>query len=149
MSNRHNNCDYQRSRVYDWEARHVHPKDTGTIPFEQAQSIVDYVWARAGLSYPPRVRELARNARHTAANANRLTINIPASGISSTVLLHEIAHSTTTDAAGEEHHGHGPRFAGVYMRLLCDLIPTFSLDALMASARHAGVEFNFDGPIHL
>jgi hypothetical protein len=147
MSNRRNNCDYQRSRFYAWEDRHVHPKDTGTIPFEQAQSIVDYVWARAGLSYPPGVRELARNARRTVANANRLTINIPASGISSTVLLHEIAHSMTTDAANERTHAHGPRYVGVFMKLLCRLIQTFNLDELMTTAHQEGLEFNFDGPV--
>jgi hypothetical protein len=149
MSNRRDQCDYQRSAVYKWEDRHVHHKDTGTVPFDQAQAIVDYVWARSGLSYPPKIRELGRNARCTAANATRLTIKIPARGISSTILLHEIAHSMTTDAASERTHAHGPRFVGVFMRLLCDLIPTFNLDALMASARQESVEFNFDGPIHL
>jgi len=71
--------DYQRSAVYRWEAEHVHPKDTGTVPFDQAQAIVNYVWARAGLAYPPKIRELARTARRTTANADRLTISIPAS----------------------------------------------------------------------
>ena len=35
------------------------------------------------------------------------------------------------------------------MKLLCDLIPIFSLDALMVSAMQEGIEFSFDGPIHL
>jgi hypothetical protein len=148
MSSRRANGDYQRSAVYKWEDRHVHPKDTGTIPFGQAQSIVDYVWARAGLTYPPKIQELRRNARCTAASATRLTIRIPMTGVSTTVLLHEIAHSMTMDAVNENDHAHRPRFVGVFMKLLCDLIPTFSLDALMASARQEGVEFNFDGPIH-
>jgi len=141
--------DYQRSAVYRWEAEHVHPKDTGTVPFDQAQAIVDYVWARAGLIYPPKIRELARTARRTTANADRRTISIPATGVSATVLLHEIAHSMTTDAASGRSHAHGPRFVGALIKLLCDLIPTFSLDALMVSARQEGIEFNFDGPIHL
>jgi hypothetical protein len=140
--------DYQRSAVYRWEAEHVHPKDTGTVPFDEAQTIVDYVWARAGLTYPPKIRELARTARRTMANADRLTISIPATGVSATVLLHEIAHSMTSDAASERSHAHGPRFVGALMKLLCGLIPTFSLDALMVSARQEGIEFNFDGPIH-
>lgn len=148
MSNRRDTSDYQRSRVYAWEDRQVHPKDTGTVPFDQAQGIVDYVWAQAGLSYPPKTRELGRNARCTKANANRLTIRIPAKGISTTILLHEIAHSMTTDAASDRTHAHRPRFVGVFMKLLCDLIPTFNLDELMASARKEGVEFTFEGPIH-
>ena len=140
--------DYQRSAVYRWEAEHVHPKDTRTVPFDQCQAIVNYVWARAGLTYPPKIRELARTARRTMANADRLTISIPATGVSATVLLHEIAHSMTSDAASGRSHAHGPRFVGALIKLLCDLIPTFSLDALMVSARQEGIEFNFDGPIH-
>src|SRR5215471_10324293 len=66
--------DYQRSAVYRWEAEHVHPKDTGTVSFDQAQTIVDYVWARAGLTYPPKIRELARTARRTTANAEHAKI---------------------------------------------------------------------------
>jgi hypothetical protein len=148
MRSRRDTSDYQRSAVYRWEDRHIHPKDTGTIPFDQAQAIVDYVWMRAGLTYPPKIRELSRNARCTVANATRLTIKIPAGGVSSTVLLHEVAHSMTTDAASDRSHAHRSRFVGVFMKLLCDLIPTFNLDELMASARQEGVEFNFDGPIH-
>jgi hypothetical protein len=149
MSGRQENSDYQRSAVYKWEDRHVHPKDTCTVPFDQAQAIVDYVCAKAGLTYPPKIRQLARSARSTLANANRLTIKIPSGGVSTTVLLHEIAHSMTADAASDRTHAHRPRFVGVFMRLLCDLIPSFSLDELMASARQAGVEFSFEGPIHL
>jgi hypothetical protein len=117
--------DYQRSAVYRWEAEHIHSKDISTIPFDQVQAIVDYVWMRAGLMFPPKIRELSRTARHTKANATRLTIRIPSTGISSTVLLHEIAHSMTSDAASEQTHAHRPRFVGVFMTLLCDLIPRF------------------------
>jgi hypothetical protein len=87
--------------------------------------------------------------RRAEADANRLTIRIQPTGINSTVLLHEIAHSMTSDAASRQTHAHRPRFVSVFMKLLCDLIPTFSLDALMASARQEGVEFSFEGPIHL
>jgi hypothetical protein len=141
--------DYQRSACYAWEDRHIHPNDIETVPFEQAQAIVDYVWQTAGLAYPPKIRPLARTARTFRATATRLWISIPKAGIKSTILLHEIAHSMTSDAMGEQCHHHGPRFVGVFMRLLCDLIPTFDLDVLIASARQEGVDFNFDGPIHL
>lgn len=141
--------DYQRSACYSWEDRHIHPNDTGAVPFGQAQAIVDYVWRTAGLAHPPKMRPLAPTARNLHATATRLWISIPKAGIKSTVLLHEIAHSMTTDAASERTHAHGPRFVGVLMKLLCDLIPTINLDELMASARQEGVEFNFDGPIHL
>jgi hypothetical protein len=140
--------DYQRSACYTWEDHHIHPNDTGTVPFEQAQAIVDYVWRTAGLAYPPKIRPLASTARTYQATATRLWISIPKAGNKSTVLLHEIAHSMTSDAMGELSHHHGPRFVGVFMRLLCDHIPTFSLDALAAAAKNEAVDFNFDGPIH-
>jgi len=141
--------DYQRSACYAWEDRHIHPNDTGTVPFGQAQVIVHYVWRTAGLAHPPKMRPLAPIARTLHATATRLWIRIPKAGIKSTVLLHEIAHSMTSDAFGEHCHHHGPRFVGVFMRLLCDHIPTFSIDALMAAARQEGVEFNFEGSIHV
>ena len=28
--------DYQRSACYAWEDRHIHPNDTGTVPFEHS-----------------------------------------------------------------------------------------------------------------
>ena len=140
--------DYQRSACYSWEDRHIHPNDTGAVPFGQAQAIVDYVWRTAGLAHPPKMRPLAPTARNLHATATRLWVSIPKAGIKSTVLLHEIAHSMTSDAFGEHCYHHGPRFVGVFMRLLCDHIPTFSIDALMAAARQEGVEFNFEGPIH-
>src|SRR6516162_7418980 len=129
--------------------RHIHPNDTGTVPLEQAQAIVDYVWRTAGLAHPPKMRPLAPTARTLHATATRQWIRIPKAGIKSTVLLHEIAHSMTSDAFGEHCHHHGPRFVGVFMRLLCAHIPTFSIDGLMVAARQERVEFNFEGPIHL
>ena len=69
--------DYQRSRVYAWEDRHVHPWDRSVIPFEQAQSVLDYVWAEAGRTYPPKVAAIAKTATTRIAAANRLCIRIP------------------------------------------------------------------------
>ena len=105
--------DYQRSACYAWEDRHIHPNDRGTVPFGQAQAIVDYVWRTAGLAHPPKMRPLAPTARNLHATATRLWISIPKAGIKSTVLLHEIAHSMTSDAFGEHWPSsptlHGPR----------------------------------------
>jgi hypothetical protein len=141
--------DYQRSACYAWEARHVHSKDASNIPFEQAQFIVNYVWAKAGLTYPPQVRLLGKNATRFNAEATRIWIKIPEAGIRTTVLLHEIAHSMTSSAADDQRcDHHGPRFVGVFMKLLADHISTFGIDVLMQTAKAEGVEFNFDGPMH-
>ena len=135
-------------RCYRWEEKHIHARDQSVVPFDQAQSIVDYVWSKAGLMYPPKICPISENAKKTWANASRLRIRIPKSGIKTTVLLHEIAHSMTSDALGASDH-HGPRFVGVYMRLLCEHIPTFQLAQLMYTAKLESVDFNLDGPTHL
>jgi len=61
------------------------------VPFEQAQSIVDYVWAEAGRTHPPKVVMISKTATRTAANANRLRIRISRHGIKTTILLHDTA----------------------------------------------------------
>jgi hypothetical protein len=138
--------DYQRSYCYSWEDRYIHAKDTSVIPFEQAQSIVDYVWVRASLTHPPKIRPIAKTAKRINASATRTWIKIPKAGIKTTILLHEIAHSMTTDAMGEQKHGHGSRFVGVFMTLLCAHIPTFNMTELMDTAKLDGIDFNLDGP---
>jgi hypothetical protein len=138
-----------RGSFYEWEDQQVHMRDQGRVPFENAQVIVDYAWAYAGLAYPPKVERLSKSARRTVANATRLRIRIPVKGIKTTILLHEVAHSMTSEAHGDEYHHHGPRFVGVFMRLLCDHISqVFTMPELTASAREAQVAFNLDGPIH-
>jgi hypothetical protein len=140
--------DSQRSRCYEWEDRHIHSRDASVVPFDQAQSIVDYVWAKAGLTYPPKVRVLTKNATRLEAQASRIWIKVPKAGIGTTVLLHEIAHSLTNAADDQCQHGHGPRFVGVFMKLLSEHIGIFRLDELMRTAKLEGIDFNFDGPIH-
>jgi hypothetical protein len=134
-------------RCYRWEEKHIHARDQSVVPFDQAQSIVDYVWSKAGLMYPPKICPISENTKKTQASASRLQIRIPKSGIKTTVLLHEIAHSMTSDALGASDH-HGPRFVGVYMRMLSEHIPTFVLAQLMYTAKLESVDFNLDGPIH-
>jgi hypothetical protein len=132
--------DYQRSRIYAWEDRYIHSQDHSVIPFEQAQSIVDYVWAEGGRTHPPKVVMISKTATRTAANANRLRIRISRRGIKTTVLLHEIAHSMTGSI--DEPGNHGPAFVGTFMRLVCHHIRTFSLTQLMDTARSEGIDFN-------
>ena len=106
--------DYQRSRFYRWENHHVHAKDRSVMPFEQAQAIVDYVWAKAGRTYPPKVAAISKSAIRSVANANRLRIRIPRSGIKTTVRLHEIAHTLARWTSPRSR----PRFVGVFLQLL-------------------------------
>jgi len=136
--------DYQRSRIYAWEDRHIHSRDRSVISFEQAQSIVDYVWAEAGRTHPPKVVAISKTATRSVATANRLRIRIPRHGIKTTVLLHEIAHSMTGDI--DKPGDHGAACAGTFMQLVSRHIATFELAELMRIAELEGVDFSLDEP---
>jgi len=136
--------DYQRARVYGWEDRHIHPRDHSVILFEQAQSIVDYVWAEAGRTHPPKVAAISKTATRSVATANRLRIRIPRHAIKTTVVLQEIAHIMTGDI--EKPCDHGAACAGTFMRLVSRHIATFELAELMRTAELEDVDFSLAEP---
>ncbi len=92
------------------------PRDNSRILFAQAQGVVDAIWREMGLYYPPSVESLPARARCRLADADRLRIRLPPE-TPSWCVLHELAHamSCTHDGLSD---GHGPRFMGIYMRLL-------------------------------
>ncbi|NGM19801.1 hypothetical protein G3576_07225 [Roseomonas stagni] len=102
-------------RVYAWEDRVVAPLDRSRVPFAQMQALVDYVWAEAGLRWPPRVRR-KRPSTRVIATGSRLAIEAPPE-LPSWVLLHEVAHAMTADHDGAGD-GHGSAFMGIYVDLL-------------------------------
>lgn len=137
--------DYQRSKCYSWEDLHVHKRDKSHVLFDQAQSLVDYVWSAEGLKHPPQVKPLPKQCRRVGADATRMIIRIPSEGIKTTILLHEMAHSMTSNH-DHESAWHGPRWTGVFMQLL-SRYAGFDLNELMITAKSAGVEFNFKGKV--
>jgi hypothetical protein len=108
--------DRQRSRVYAWENAEIAPLDGSKVAFAAAQGMVDAIWRELGLHYPPRVEPLPAQTRRRLADANRLTIRLPAL-TPSWCLLHELAHALTTTMDGQSD-GHGPIFVGIYVQLL-------------------------------
>lgn len=108
--------DRQRSRVYAWEQAHVAPDGATLVLFAAAQGMVDAIWADMGLRYPPRVEPLPGRATVLLASATRLSIRLP-EATPSWVLLHELAHAMAAAHDGQSD-GHGPRFVGLYARLL-------------------------------
>ena len=133
--------DAQRQRVYDWEDRVIAPRDPSRITFSAAQGIVNAIWADAGLRYPPKVALLPVSARCRLADADRLTIRLPAS-TPSWCLFHELAHALTTDHDGLSD-GHGAAFMGIYVDLLARYL---RLDArgLTRDLAAAGIRINPD-----
>jgi hypothetical protein len=135
---RRSSASAEASRLYAWEDREVAPRDRSRVPFARLQALVDHVWAAEGLSFPPRVRPLPKQARATVARATRLAVEAPPE-LPSWVLLHELAHAMTSTAEGE-NDGHGPRFVGLYLRLLVRHA-RMPEEELARSLRAAGIAF--------
>jgi hypothetical protein len=139
--------DRQRGKVYAWEERFVAPHDPSTIVLAQAQGMVDAIWIEMGLSFPPKVEPLPRQARATLADANRLTIRLPDTS-PSWWLLHELAHSLTSSHDGRSD-GHGAKFMGLYVQLLTRYL-RLPMDALLASVHAAGIDIDLQAvPVFL
>jgi hypothetical protein len=137
----------QRSKVYAWEERFVGRRDPTSIAFAQAQ---DAIWAEFGLRFPPKVERLPRQARSTMADATRLSIRLPESS-PSWWLLHELAHAMTSTADGQSD-GHGPKFMGLYVKMLARYL-RLSVGASLMSLKAAEIEVDIraepifiDGP---
>lgn len=113
--------DYQKQDVYAWEREAIAPHDLSHIPFEQVQSIINFIWEGEGLKYPPLVQRLSGAQRIGAlARANRHAVWIREEGLPTWVLLHELAHSMTCDHSEDQEicGHHGKSFVGVYMKLV-------------------------------
>jgi hypothetical protein len=131
--------DRQRARVYAWEDAHVAPHGQDMLPFSAAQPMVNAIWAEMGLRYPPAVEPLPRQSRRLHADANRLRLRLPERW-PSWLLLHELAHAMTSTHDGASD-GHGPRFMGLYLRML-ERYLRLPLSALAASLAEAGIEWD-------
>lgn len=133
--------DYQRSRVYAWEEAVIAKRDNTTVTFEQARNMVAVIWDAEGLRYPPKVERLAPPARRLIGHATRHEIRL-SPRTPSWCILHEMAHSMTSDIDGQTV-GHGPVFMGVYASLLLRYlrVPT---DLLHESLKSFRVDVEFD-----
>jgi hypothetical protein len=131
--------DRQRARVYAWEDAQVAPHGQDLLPFAAAKPMVDAIWAEMGLRYPPAVEPLPRQSRRLHADANRLRLRLPERW-PSWLLLHELAHAMTSTHDGISD-GHGPRFMGLYLRML-ERYLRLPLSTLAASLAEAGIEWD-------
>lgn len=108
--------DYQKSRVYAWENKFIHPRCTRVLCFKECQAFVDGIFLCEGLIGAPKVIPMPKQNRTAMSKANRKSIwvqdTIPAS-----VLIHEMAHSLTM-TIDNKSDDHGPDFVGVYIKLL-------------------------------
>ena len=136
--------DFQKSKLYAWENAVVEPRTNLTIPFERAQLFVDGVWLSLGFQGPPRVELISPRATVTVAKACRMAVRIPRV-TPAWVILHELAHSINkrhdkAPGASVACDGHGPKFVGIYIRLL-DKVLNIPLCLTMYSLEKHGLKY--------
>jgi hypothetical protein len=108
--------DTQKSKVYSWEDTHIAVMDPATITVDEAQDLVDFVWAQQGRNNPPVVRINKRSG----ASATRMDLNFSKKALHRWIVLHEIAHSLADGLYEQGKEGHGPEFVAIYASLLED-----------------------------
>jgi hypothetical protein len=103
--------DYQKSRVYAWEDAVIDCRSCRHIKFEDAQRCVDGIFLCEQIVGSPVITKMPKQARRIRATGCREEIKFSEAGDKAWVLLHELSHTLTDD-------GHGPKFMGVYLKLL-------------------------------
>jgi hypothetical protein len=131
--------DFQRSRVYRWEAVHVLPHERKLLSLQACRDLTAEVFARrlGDDALPPRVED-GRGRRHAAGS--RAVIKLPRWARTRPIVLHECAHGLAVD-------GHGPDFVRAYVELLVEFMG-LERTVLEASLRADGVQVTpFGQPI--
>ena len=106
--------DFQRSRLYRWEAACILMLDLKPLSLMACRTLVAEVFVdRLGPDVPPPDVEDGRGRRHAAGS--RLAIKLPRWARRRSIVLHECAHGLSTD-------GHGPDFVRTYLDLLVDFM---------------------------
>lgn len=131
--------DYQKQRVYDWEARWIRPRIADRISFDTAVAVGLHIWTELGLQYPPQFKPLAKQTRNIGGKANRMAVWLPERTSTATV-IHEIAHSLTCDVDGHSER-HGPEFVGMMMKLI-DRFTPLSIPEMMYTLSQTNVDYN-------
>ena len=106
--------DFQKSKVYAWEDKFI--PEGQHVPFEQIKLIVDYVWEKESLKYPPLIEKSNKNDKALGRGC-RSKLFFPENGASTKTILHEIAHALTCDVNDRTNH-HGADFVGIYIQLV-------------------------------
>lgn len=132
-------ADFQKSKCYAWQQQVVFSQDKFVLTLDQAQQLVDFVWANQGRANPPRV-ETTKSKRWCYGNRTKIRLN--QHGFYTCVVLHELAHSL--DFALDEkllwkHHGHGPNFMKIYINLLVKYMK-LDLITLLHTAKQFGLK---------
>ncbi len=129
--------DRQKHRVYRWEDDIVRPRDTNRVTIEVAQQIVNHIWENEGREHPPQV-ELKHRKNARCADATRFKLRFPESMLYTWIIIHELAHSFTSNEDGASN-GHGGWFMQTYIYLLSKYAGMNMME-LMYSATKRNIE---------
>lgn len=139
--------------VYKWEDSHFLPIDCKMRGMREVAGIVGHVWHARGLGHPPIVCENPRlNPNSAYSNRHRLVIS--GRGVTTWVVLHELAHSfnltleesigmvARPEAIPKTGSSHDENWLGLYVDLLNDFMgPKFNKLYLMKILRDASLGF--------
>jgi len=132
--------DRQRSLVYNWERTYVASHDRNIVHFEFIQNIVNWVWEKEGLKYPPLVKKLSKHNNH-AGSACRTCVRFKEKTYT-WIIFHELAHAMTSDIEHRSNH-HGALFMGIYIQLLARYLK-ISYSDLVSSALKSNLRVKLD-----
>lgn len=135
--------DWQRSRVYGWEAAATAgASERRTLAgVEQAQALVDAIWKREARRYgvhywaPPDVTLARPGGVRAWARLTRRVIQLPDWALNPWSVFHETAHFLNMGRS----YGHGPRFVGILIGV-AHRAAMFPVPYLLDEARRQGVK---------
>lgn len=130
--------DRQQYAVYAWE-NHVLTRRGQHLKFDEIQPVVDYIWNQEGLKYPPKVQTLTGNDK-AAGRGNRVGLWFKKTGADTILVIHELAHSLTSDFEYGSNW-HNADFLGIYMKLL-EKYAGYQLPLLIYTAKKFNLKFN-------
>ena len=138
-------------RVYSWETAHVSPHDRALCEESTTRAIVQHVWEREGLRWPPKVMIDPRMCPDEGSG-HRMTLTLgPSTKLH--VILHELAHSMDFSLESSVGMGrlesetpgtcHDGNWMGLYVRMLDRYIGGihFNQFYLWSTLHRAGLEF--------
>jgi hypothetical protein len=133
--------DRQKNKVYQWEDKNVKPYDINPVKLQNVQEIVNFIWEREGLKYPPKVSRLSHKSHKTAGTGNRLELKFR--DITHTwIIIHEISHSMTCNIHNQTNN-HNSLFLGIYIKLLNKYL-NLPLNQLTESAKSYNLKFQLE-----
>jgi hypothetical protein len=119
--------DFQRTRVYRWEAAHVLPHAAQPLSLGACRTLVGTVFRWADRPAP--IVTDGRGRRHACGSPE--AIKLPRWARTPAIVLHECAHGLARDM-------HGPEFVATYVELLARFAG-FNADELRASLERSKV----------